>query len=124
VISKSLGVLALALLVFSNRTALIMVGAAVVFILLVWALVRVIMQTLRARGFVTSQQKLLAIAAKAIDQPLKLDVAPQPAYARPGLTSPRGLSRTRVPKLGRERGVQQSHYSSGRRSHWRPMSNS
>ncbi len=76
-ISKSLGVVALALIISSNPP-LIMLGAALVFLLLVWALTRVVMQTFRGRTFVTSQQKLLSLAASTIDQPLQLDVAVQP----------------------------------------------
>ncbi len=77
-VSKSAAVVALILIVFFDRPTLILFGAVLVALLLGWSLVRVITQTFRSNTFVSSQRKLVTLAARIIDQPLQLDVATQP----------------------------------------------
>lgn len=77
-VSKSAAVLAVILIIFFDRPTLLLFGAVVVALLLGWSLVRVITQTFRSNTFVSSQRKLVTLAARVIDQPLQLDVATQP----------------------------------------------
>ena len=77
-ISKSALVIAVVLIVLPNSTEAVLLGAGIVLLLLVWALVRVVLQTFRSGTFVESQRKLLSLATRVTDSPLQLNVAIQP----------------------------------------------
>ena len=77
-ISKSDLVIAVVLIVLPNSTEAVLLGAGIVLLLLVWALVRVVLQTFRSGTFVESQRKLLSLATRVTDSPLQLNVAIQP----------------------------------------------
>lgn len=76
-ISKSVGVVAVVLIVLPTSSSVVLLGAGIVLLLLALALVRVVLQTFRSGAFVASQRKLLSLAAKVTDSPLQLNVATQ-----------------------------------------------
>jgi hypothetical protein len=80
-ISKSAGLLALALIALPTDHAAIATGAALVLALLAWALARVLSQTFRSGTFVESQRQLISFVARVTDAPIQLSYP-----ARPGIS--------------------------------------
>ena len=72
-ISKSAGLLAAAIILLSHHSALILTGASFILVLLLWATIRVVVQTFRSNTFVTAQRSVVQWASRLTGTKINVD---------------------------------------------------